>query len=104
MWDHVQEVSASRHPIAFAEERGSQRLDAGPADPRAVASAVSVVDSWGRDAAGIKESQLANALQTLKLRSIILAREGQRGVYRLPSRAYAVWLKARTEAVVAGDG
>ena len=60
-------------------------------------------DSWVdketiRKNAGIKESQLTNAIQTLKQRNIIISRDGQRGVYRLPTRAFAVWLKARTQS------
>jgi hypothetical protein len=43
-----------------------------------------------------KTSILDNALHALRERGIILAREGQRGVYRLQHRAFALWIKFHT--------
>lgn len=47
--------------------------------------------------AGVKETQLTNAISTLKQRNIILGKDGQKGIYRLPSKAFAVWLKSLTQ-------
>jgi hypothetical protein len=46
---------------------------------------------------GVKETQLTNAIATLKQRNIIVVPDGQKGVYRLPSKAFAVWLKSLTQ-------
>ena len=43
---------------------------------------------------GVKESTLNNALRALKDRSIILANERKAGEYRLPTKSFAVWIKA----------
>lgn len=73
-------------------------------DYRAVLHAMSAHgDGWVnkdeiRASAGIKETQLTNALATLKSRNIIVSQDGKRGVYRLPTKAFAVWLKARNQA------
>jgi hypothetical protein len=40
-----------------------------------------------------KESTLDNAIQALRDRHIILPREGERGVYRLQHRGFALWIK-----------
>ena len=40
-----------------------------------------------------KESTLNNALKALRDRHIILAKEGERGVYRLQHKAFAIWIK-----------
>ena len=40
-----------------------------------------------------KESTLDNAIQALRERHIILSQEGQRGVYRLQHRGFALWIK-----------
>lgn len=40
-----------------------------------------------------KTSILTNALHALRERGIILAKEGERGVYRLQHRAFALWIK-----------
>lgn len=40
-----------------------------------------------------KESTLDNAIQALRERHIILSQEGQRGIYRLQHRGFALWIK-----------
>ena len=51
----------------------------------------------------VKERIVDNALHALKERKIILANPRVRGEYRLPTRSFAVWIKAREEAKVAQD-
>ena len=56
-------------------------------------------DAWITKADLRKESDLSasiltNALQALLSRKIILSREGRKGVYRLPSKSFAAWLRA----------
>src|ERR1700723_1432 len=46
----------------------------------------------------IKESTLNNALNALKKRHIIVAKPGRSGTYRLPTRSFAVWIKAFAKA------
>ncbi|MDR3412671.1 MAG: hypothetical protein P4L87_17295 [Formivibrio sp.] len=46
---------------------------------------------------GIKETQVNNALAALKTRGIILANEQKKGEYRLPTKAFAVWLKIKSD-------
>jgi hypothetical protein len=46
----------------------------------------------------IKESTLNNAIAALKKRHIILAKPGAAGTYRLPTKSFAVWIKALTKA------
>lgn len=48
-------------------------------------------------ASGIKETQVTNALAALKSRNVILANEQKKGEYRLPTRSFAVWIKALNE-------
>lgn len=43
-----------------------------------------------------KESTLDNAIQALRERHIILSQEGQRGVYRLQHRGFALWIRLYT--------
>ncbi len=45
----------------------------------------------------VKSHTLNNAINVLKKRNIIIPQEGKAGVYRLPSRAFAVWINAFTE-------
>jgi AAA ATPase-like protein len=45
----------------------------------------------------IKASTLDNALTALKARGIIVAKAGSKGVYKLPSRSFAVWIRAYTQ-------
>ena len=57
------------------------------------------LDEWISRAAiikesGIRETQVTNALNTLTARSVILHSEQRRGEYKLPTRAFAVWIKA----------
>ena len=49
-----------------------------------------------RNAVGLKASTLDNAITALKDRHIILPRPGKKGEYRLPTRSFAVWIKAYT--------
>ncbi len=50
-----------------------------------------------KETAAIKASTLDNALVALKSRGIILAKPGTKGTYRLPSRSFAVWIRAYTQ-------
>jgi hypothetical protein len=50
-----------------------------------------------REATNLKETTLANAINALKDREIILPKPGEKGVYRLPSRSFAAWLRARVK-------
>jgi len=45
----------------------------------------------------LKESTLNNAITALKKRNIIIPREGKKGSYRLPTKSFAVWIKAYTQ-------
>jgi hypothetical protein len=60
-------------------------------------------DEWVRkseirkEAPQIKASTLDNALSALKSRGIILSKKGTKGTYKLPSRSFAVWLRAYTQ-------
>jgi hypothetical protein len=58
------------------------------------------MDEWvGRQIiiakSGVKETIVSNALSALKERKIILVNPRSRGEYRLPTRSFAVWIKAR---------
>ncbi len=44
---------------------------------------------------GVKEKIVDNALKALKERKIIIPNERVRGEYRLPTKSFAVWIKAR---------
>lgn len=50
-----------------------------------------------RERASIKESTLSNAITALKKRNIIIPKDGKPGVYKLPTRSFAVWIHAYTE-------
>lgn len=61
------------------------------------------LDGWTskadlRKKLAIKHSTLNNAISALKKRHIILPRPGKAGVYRLPTKSFAVWIKAFTRA------
>ncbi|MDP2273024.1 MAG: ATP-binding protein [Archangium sp.] len=43
---------------------------------------------------GLRDTQLNNALSTLKTRKLIMPKKGEKGVYRLPTKSFAIWLKA----------
>ena len=43
---------------------------------------------------GVADSQVTNALAALKKKNIILANEEKKGEYRLPTKSFAVWLRA----------
>jgi len=51
-----------------------------------------------RKEAKIKESTLNNALRALTARNIIVPKRGEKGVYRLPTRSFGVWIRAFTQA------
>ena len=79
---------------------------------RAVLQTMSVrLDDWVskaeiRSATQITASQLNNAIQALKQRKIIIPRKGQTGVYRLPSKSFAVWVRSfpsATESATAAE-
>jgi hypothetical protein len=66
------------------------------------------VDPWVdkatiRTMTGLKESTLRNALSALIERSIIIPKKGKKGVYRLPSASFAVWIRAFTQPVLNAD-
>jgi hypothetical protein len=46
---------------------------------------------------GVRESQVTNALNALKARNIIMANEERRGEYRLPTKSFAVWIRATAD-------
>jgi hypothetical protein len=48
--------------------------------------------------ANIKQSTLNNALAALKKKNIVVTKRGKKGVYRLPTRSFAVWIRAFTQA------
>jgi hypothetical protein len=47
-----------------------------------------------RKESGLPDSQVSNAIKALRDRKIILAKKGTRGVYSLPSLAFAVWIRS----------
>lgn len=58
-------------------------------------------DNWTtktqvRAATGLKESTLRNAISALTKRNIIATKPGTKGSYRLPTKSFAVWIKAYT--------
>ena len=57
-----------------------------------------------RKATGLKETTLGNAIQVLKEREIIVAKLGERGVYRLPSLSFAAWIRAQNSGDELGRG
>ena len=42
------------------------------------------------------DTVLDNAIKALRDRHIILAKEGERGIYRLQHRGFALWIKFKT--------
>lgn len=49
-----------------------------------------------RERTKLRETTLGNALSALKKRNIIIPKRGKKGVYRLPSRSFGVWIRAFT--------
>lgn len=49
-----------------------------------------------RQAVHLKPSTLNNALTALKKRNIIIPKTGTKGMYRLPTKSFAVWIRAYT--------
>ena len=70
---------------------------------RKVLRAMSVhLDGWVdkitiRKETGLRDSTLANALRALKSKNIIVPKRGQKGIYRLPTKSFAVWIRAFTQ-------
>lgn len=58
-----------------------------------------------KEAPKLKASTLDNALSALKTRGIIVPKKGMKGTYKLPSRSFAVWLRAyaQTEELMASN-
>lgn len=62
-------------------------------------------DQWISRAELIKKTSLKdhtvnNALQALKGRNIIIANDAQKGSYRLPTKSFAAWIKALSQAPI----
>jgi hypothetical protein len=61
------------------------------------------LDNWvtkaeiRKETSQIKGSTLDNALTALKARGIIVPKAGAKGIYKLPSRSFAVWIRAYTQ-------
>jgi hypothetical protein len=51
-----------------------------------------------RKATGLKESTINNAISALKKKHIIIPKPGVAGVYRLPTKSFAVWIRAFSRA------
>jgi len=49
-----------------------------------------------KTATKLKPATLNNAITALKKRGIIIPQPGRHGIYRLPTRSFAVWIKAFT--------
>jgi predicted transcriptional regulator len=45
---------------------------------------------------GLKAGTVNNAIQALKTKGLIRPQPGNKGVYKLPSRSFAVWIRAFT--------
>lgn len=46
---------------------------------------------------GLKQATVDNALKSLKQKGIITANDARKGEYKLPTRSFAVWIKATSE-------
>lgn len=57
-----------------------------------------------RERTKLRETTLGNALSALKKRGIIIPKRGKKGVYRLPSRSFGVWIRAFTTGGPAAKG
>lgn len=67
---------------------------------RVLVSMASRMDGWIKrpeiiELSGVKERTVDNALHALKERRIIIASDGERGEYRLPTKAFAIWIRVR---------
>jgi hypothetical protein len=51
-----------------------------------------------RQNAKIKDSTINNALTALNKRHIIIPKPGVAGIYRLPTKSFAVWIRAFSRA------
>lgn len=54
-----------------------------------------------RKATHLKETTLGNAIAALRSREIIIPKRGVKGVYRLPTQSFAVWIRAYTARTTA---
>ena len=45
-----------------------------------------------------KGGTVDNALRALKLKNIIVQHDSKRGLYRLPTKSFAAWIKAKKSA------
>jgi hypothetical protein len=62
-----------------------------------------------RESTGLKDSTVNNAITALKKRHIIIPKPGVAGVYKLPTKSFAVWIRAFSSVyegvhAAAGDG
>jgi hypothetical protein len=56
-----------------------------------------------RELTGLGDSTMGNAIHALKERRIIISEEGKMGSYRLPTKAFAVWIGAFTQGGTFGE-
>ncbi len=47
--------------------------------------------------AGLRQTTVDNAIKSLKLRGTIIVNDSRKGEYRLPTKSFAVWIKATVE-------
>lgn len=57
-----------------------------------------------QDASGLKTAILNNAINALKARKIIRPKEGSKGVYRLPTKSFAAWIRSLNKQITLGLG
>lgn len=50
-----------------------------------------------KEATGLRETTLTNALATLKKKHIILPHREKKGLYKLPTNSFAAWIRARVQ-------
>jgi hypothetical protein len=70
---------------------------------RVLVSMATKMDGWIKRPeiialSGVKERIVDNALHALKDRRIIIASDRERGEYRLPTKAFAIWIRVRESA------
>jgi len=71
--------------------------------PGVLVSMATKMDGWIKRPeiialSGVKERIVDNALHALKDRRIIIASDRERGEYRLPTKAFAIWIRVRESA------
>ena len=104
--DDVKEGAYGKHgalealAVRYFNEWYFERIDSD--EYREVLKAMSAhQDAWVtkkqlRAAVQIKETTLKNALNALKTKNIIQTQKGKSGVYKLPNRSFAVWIRSLT--------